>query len=304
MKYMLVEIKQKKWLLLDVLNEAIHFLKTHRIANARGNAEQLLCHALGLQRIQLYLDFEKPLSARERDVYKQLLRRRAQQEPLQYIIGQAEFMSLPFYVQPGILIPRPETEILVEKAIEQIQERFEPSKTVHCLDIGTGSGNIAVSLATHLKNVHIVAVDVDKEILSVANKNAKINRVQEYIEFILLNIMDENGVEKIGQQFDVVISNPPYVSEDAYKQLPGEIHKYEPKQALYGGEDGLRFYRHMPRILPKLLKREGMTLLEIGADQADRVKAIFSGSFGENIKMFQDLAGRDRVILLQKGNTH
>jgi release factor glutamine methyltransferase len=301
---MLVEIKHRKWLLLDVLNEAIRFLKSHHITNARGDAEQLLSHVLELQRIQLYLQFEQPLSEEERDAYKQLLRRRIQQEPLQYIVGQTEFMSLPFHVQPGILIPRPETEILAEKAIEQIQEQFKPGQTVHCLDVGTGSGNIAVSLAYHLKNISIVAIDIDINILTVAEKNAEINRVRNRIQFILLNIMNESNIEKIGQKFDIVISNPPYVSEEEYGQLPTEIKKYEPKQALDGGQDGLRFYGHLQRILPRLLKKEGMAFFEIGADQADNVKAIFLESFGENIKVFQDLAQRDRVIFMQKGNRH
>lgn len=300
---MITEVKSTKWHLIDVLNEATRFLKSHHITNARGNAAQLLSYVLGLQRIQLYLKFEQSLSENERNTYKQLLRRRAQQEPLQYITGLTEFMSLPFNVQSKVLIPRPETEILVEKTIDQIQQKFSQDKTVKCLDIGTGSGNIAVSLAYHLKNVSIIAIDVNKDVLSVAEENAEINQVGEHIEFILLNIMDENGVEKIGGQFDVVISNPPYVSEEAYKRLPAEVREYEPKQALDGGQDGLRFYRQIQQMLPKLLKKEGMALFEIGADQADRVNAIFSESFGDHITVFQDYAQRDRVIFLQKGNT-
>jgi release factor glutamine methyltransferase len=296
---MSTEIKNSRWLLIDVLKEATRFLESHGITYARGNAEQLLSYVLESDRIGLYLNFEQPLSENERKVYKQLLRRRTQREPLQYLIGRTEFMSLPFRVKPGVLIPRPETEILVEKTIEQIKERFDPDKTVMCLDIGTGSGNIAVSLAYELRNVHVVAVDRDKDTLAVAKENADVNGVGNRIKFMFLNIVDENSIEKISQRFDIVVSNPPYVSAEAYEQLPDEIREHEPKIALDGGRDGLRFYRRLARILPELLEKNGLALFEIGPDQAGSVITIFEKSFPNPIEIIKDLAGRDRVVCLQ-----
>ncbi len=296
---MSTEIKNSRWLLIDVLKEATRFLESHGIIHARGNAEQLLSYVLESDRIGLYLNFEQPLSENERKIYKQLLRKRSQQEPLQYLVGRTEFMSLPFRVRPGVLIPRPETEILVEKTIEQIEKRFNSGKPVTCLDIGTGSGNIAVSLAYQLRNVHVVAVDRDKDTLAVAKENAGINGVGDCIEFILLNIMDENSIGKISQRFDIVVSNPPYVSAEAYEQLPEEIRMYEPKIALDGGRDGLQFYRRLVQILPELLEKDGLVLFEIGADQGNPVKTIFEGSFLKHIEIIKDLAGRDRVVFLQ-----
>ncbi len=296
---MMTEIKNSKWLLIDVLKEATRFLESNGITHARGNAEQLLSHVLKLDRIELYLKFEQPLSENERETYKQLLRRRAGQEPLQYLIGRTEFMSLPFRVKQGVLIPRPETEVLVEKTIEQIQNRFDQSKTVTCLDIGTGSGNIAVSLAHQLESIGIIAVDVDKEVLTVAEENAEMNGVGDRIEFVLLDIMDEKSVGQINRKFDIVVSNPPYVSEEEYKQLPEDVREHEPKIALDGGQDGLRFYRQMAKVLPELLEKEGLAFFEIGADQAGQVKTIFEGSFLKNIEIIKDLAGRDRVVYLR-----
>ncbi len=296
---MITEIKNSKWLLIDVLKEATRFLESNGITRARGNAEQLLSHVLGLERIGLYLKFEQPLSENERETYKQLLRRRAKQEPLQYLIGSTEFMSLPFRVNPGVLIPRPETEILVEKTIEQIKKKFAQDKTVICLDIGTGSGNIAVSLAHQLENVHVVAVDVDAGILTVAEINARLNSVEDCIEFMHLDILDEKCVRKINQQFDIVISNPPYVSEEEYGQLPEDVREHEPKIALDGGRDGLRFYRRIAQVLPELLEKDGFALFEIGVDQADPVKTIFKGSFLKRIEIIKDLSGRDRIVYLQ-----
>lgn len=293
------EIKNSKWLLIDVLKEATRFLESHGITHARGNAEQLLSYVLGSDRIGLYLNFEQPLSENERKIYKQLLRRRTQREPLQYLVGRTEFMSLPFRIKPGVLIPRPETEVLVEKTIGQIEKRFGSDKPISCLDIGTGSGNIAVSLAYQSENIRVIAVDVDQDTLAVAEENADVNGVGDRIEFVLLNIMDEKSIEKIGQRFNIVVSNPPYVSEEDYKKLPEEIRMHEPKIALDGGRDGLRFYRRLAQILPELLEKDGLALFEIGADQTDPVKAIFKESFLKHIEIIQDLAGQDRIICLQ-----
>jgi len=290
----------KKWRLIDVLKEAIAFLRTKGVENPRLHAEQLLSHALKVSRIDLYLRFEQPLGQEERNTFKALLRRRAVHEPLQYIVGEAEFMSLPFKLTPSVMIPRPETEVLVEKAIEEITKAFGAEKEVTCLDIGTGCGNVAISLAHDLNPLRVWAVDVDEESLAVARENAELNGVNDVVHFLKLDAAREDFTQQLDRRFDVVVSNPPYVSEAEYSQLPEEIRRFEPKLALDGGVDGLRFYRTLGNSIPAVLKDSGLVLMEIGADQAEGVMKIFTKIFSWKTQIFRDLAGRDRVLFLSR----
>ncbi|MBN2105232.1 peptide chain release factor N(5)-glutamine methyltransferase [bacterium] len=284
---------------MDVLQEAVAYLESRHIEHARLNAERLLAHILGVSRMDLYLQFEKPLKTEEREAYKHLLRRRAGREPLQTILGETEFMSLPFNVTENVLIPRPETEILVENAIEITKTRFGNKSSIHILDIGTGSGCIAVSLARYLKNARILAVDQHPAALNLARKNAELNAVNDQIEFIRMNIIESSGMPgKI--RFDLIVSNPPYIRTPDLPTLPPEIRDHEPVDALDGGPDGLRYYRSFQSILPDWLNESGAVLLEIGADQAKDVQNIFSQSPWTSIRLLQDLAGLDRVIILSK----
>ena len=284
--------KARKWRLIDVLREAASFLETRGIDNSRLNAEQLLGHVLGLKRIDLYLQFEKPISIQEREVYKTLLLRRASHEPLQYILGETEFMSLSFKVTPDVLIPRPETEILVEKIVEEVGAEEEPK----ILDIGTGSGNIAISLAKYLTTVKIVAVDINDKILSIGRENATVHNVKEKINFVKADIRGEEFCRVVMPPFDLVVSNPPYISEKAWEFLPEEVRKYEPKDALYGGEDGLFFFRIVGEKGKELLKPSGKLFFEVGDGQSEEVKTILEKIGYKNIKIFPDLNGIDRVV--------
>ena len=291
--------KHRHWRLIDVLQEAAAYLESKQIEHPRHNAERLLAHVLNVSRVDLYLQFEKPLQTEERDAYKQLLRRRAGREPLQTILGETEFMSLPFRITGDVLIPRPETEILVEKTIEIVETHFPNESCVQILDIGTGSGCIAVSLANHLKNTRITAIDHHPAALHLAMKNAERNGVQDRIEFVNLDIMKSPAMP--GQTgFDLIVSNPPYIRTGDLDTLAPEIRDHEPLEALDGGKDGLRYYRRFRDILPGWLNHPGYILLEIGADQADCVQQIFGSKNWASIDILQDLAGLNRVLVLTK----
>jgi release factor glutamine methyltransferase len=286
--------------LINVLKEAASYLNKNKIENPRLNADLLLGKVLGLSRIELYLKFEQPLNKKERDEYKILLRRRVSYEPLQYILGEVEFMSLPFKVTSDVLIPRPETEVLVQKAIEEINAYYYSKEKIYAIDIGTGSGNIAVSLAVNVGNINFQAIDISSAAIIVAEENARLNNVTDHITFQVTDIMKPDFVENINREFDVIVSNPPYVTSSLYENLPKDIRDYEPKHALEAGYDGLSFYRRFAEIIPKLLKRPGLALFEIDENQTEKIKAIFSSEFKSELEIVQDLTKRDRIIIVRQ----
>lgn len=294
------ELHLKKWKLLELLNWSVTLLAEADIKEARLTAERLLAHVLGANRIDLYLNFNQPLSVEETERLFVLLKRRLANEPLQYILGETEFMSLRFKVTPSTLIPRPETEVLVENAITQAKRIFAKEKRISCLDIGTGCGNIAISLAHYLKNCSGRGVDIDQEAIKIAGENAVINNVSERVQFLQADVIDKNFAQEMGGQFEMVVSNPPYVSESEYNKLPAEIQKCEPKIALDGGPDGLRFYRAIKDHIARILKTPGLALFEIGYQQAKSVADIFAGTFKGKIQILPDLAGRDRIVVLSQ----
>ena len=295
----LIMSNQKTWQLIDVLKEATVYLKSKGIENPRLNAERLMGHALGLSRLDLYLRFEQPLSPQERETYKILLRRRADHEPLQYILGETEFMSLPFKVTPEVLIPRPETEIMVEKAIELIRLIFDHNTIVSVLDIGTGCGNISISLVENLKNLRILAIDKISAAIKISKENAERNNTINCIEFQVLDVMKSDFIERCNQKFNVIVSNPPYVSTSEYKILSDEIRNYEPRIALEAGEDGLIFYHRFFQLLPSMLTKPGLALFEIGETQAYQIKSIFSKNSHLEIQILNDYSHKDRLALIK-----
>ncbi len=289
----MVEINtEKRWRLIDVLKEATAFLESKRIENPRLNAERLMSHILGIERIDLYLRFEQLLNPKERDAYKKLLLRRAKHEPLQYILGETEFMSLNFKVTQDVLIPRPETELLVEQIVTALGQQ----KECRILDIGVGSGNIAVSLAKMLSDVRIVGVDTSLEVLALAGENGERHGVGNRMEFILANVRKEDFNKIVKGPFDLIVSNPPYVSSDDFSQLPREIREYEPREALCDGRDGLSFYPIIAQKGTVLLKSGGSLFFEIGRHQSQAVQSILKEVGYTGIRIFPDLNGIERVV--------
>lgn len=261
--------------------------------NARLNAERLLGHVLNLNRVELYLHFERPIDEEELAQFKVLLQRRLKHEPLQYLLQQTEFMSLPFKVGPAVLIPRPETELLVEQVLTECKTRFPALPEISILDIGTGSGNIAISLAKNLPAAKVTALDVSAEALMLARENAELNAVGEQIRFVNGDVRSVN----LEQQFRVIVSNPPYITQKEMLELPPEVRYYEPKTALAGGVDGLDFYRLIIQRMAQKLMPHGFMAFEIGYQQAAGVKQIFHKSQFTDVKVFQDLNAHDRIII-------
>ncbi len=289
--------RKTKWTILELLQWSIKYLKEKGIEAPRTEAEVLLAHALGLKRIDLYLRYDQPLKADELATYKSLIKRRIAREPSQYITGSKEFWSLEFEVNRAVLIPRPETEILVEKAIECMGERGYRK----LLEIGTGSGAIAIAIAHEVQHLDlIVATDISKEALAVAVRNAKKHNLEDKICFIATNLFDGLNPKV---SFDLILSNPPYLSEEEYKVLPPEIKFYEPPQALKGGEDGTEVIKNIIATGWHYLSQGGMMFIEIGHNQKELIKAHVENLLPRDsykFSVFKDYGGFDRLICLEK----
>jgi release factor glutamine methyltransferase len=284
---------EEKWTILKVLQWTTDYFRTKGFEQPRADAEVLLAHILGLERIRLYLNYDRPLSPEELARFRSLIRRRAAFEPAQYIVGKQEFWSLPFEVTPSVLIPRPETEVLVEKALELMGS--SPSLV---LDLGTGSGAIAVSLAHERPDVRVVAVDKSYSALSVAQRNAAANGVSERVFFVAMDLF---GALEARCSFDLIVSNPPYISDEEFLDLAPEIANYEPHSALRGGgESGLGLIRKILEQFRAFLKPNGSLLVEIGLGQAQILEKDFPAPGVEKFEFIEDYSGIKRVLHVLK----
>jgi len=268
------------------------------IKNQRLDAEVLLRHVLKMEKEQLYVNGDAPIGARQEAEFRALLSRRSQREPVSYITGQKEFWSLDFFVTPAVLIPRPETELLVEVALQYI-ERLRSGSSVKVLDLGTGSGAIAVSLAKDHGATEIVAVDISPVALDLARVNAMRHGVADRIRFLPGDLFAP--VKASLEAFDLIVSNPPYIRTGELSMLAPEIREWEPTIALDGGVDGADTYRRIIGEGHRYLTPGGSIVLEIGADMGRDVADLFSRSscFGPPA-VCQDYAGKDRLIAATK----
>jgi len=296
---------------LESLQLSTDFLDKKGIESPRLNAELLLSEILKCKRLDLYLKFDQPLKENEINIYREWIARRGKFEPLQYITGSVEFYGLSFKVSPDVLIPRPETEILVETVINMMNNKssvipneernlkgFSTTLTdrnnkIKILDIGTGSGNIPIALVKNLNDAEITAVDVSEKALLIAKENAVANGVEEKIHFITADVKDYAS----GFQFDIIISNPPYVSKEEYPNLQKEITNYEPMVAVTDSNDGLDFYRTITERAKILLKSNGKIFLEVGKDQSKIVADILEKNNFINIYFVKDYQQIDRVVV-------
>lgn len=257
----------------------------------RLDVEILLQKALGdVDRLYIHLNLEKVLSEEEDNLFLKLINERLNNRPIAYIVGNREFMGLDFYVQEGVLIPRPDTEILVEEVIEIGKNKDE----IEILDIGTGSGAITVSLAKYLDNANLTSVDISEIALEVGKKNAISNNVDNKIEFIKSNLFTEIDKDK---KFDVIVSNPPYIRKKDVENLESQVKDFEPYTALEGGEDGLDFYRKITEQAKLYLKENGVLAYEVGHDQSEDVSKLMEINGYTNIYTKKDLQGIDRVVI-------
>ena len=273
---------------LEAINLSTEFLGKKEIESPRINAELLLAHTLNCKRLDLYLSYDRPLNEDEVNIYREFIRRRSKSEPLQYIIGKVEFYGLEFNVNPSVLIPRQETEILVETIINSVNKE----DNLRILDIGVGSGNISVSLAKHLPYSKITATDISEEALVIAKANAEMNNVSERINFINHNILADD----LADEFDIVVSNPPYISEKEFPELKDELKVYEPRNALTDFSDGLNYFRTISSKAQKFVINNGKIFFEVGQGQAEDVKKILGENNFKEISIVKDYLKIDRVI--------
>lgn len=254
--------------------------------------EILLSKALGdVDRLYIHLNLHKELTKEQLDSFNKMIQDRLKGRPIAYIVNNREFMGLDFYVEEGVLIPRPDTEPLVEEVIELVKGK----ENLKIVDIGTGSGAITVSLAKYIKDCQVYSLDISDKALSIGLKNAISNKVEDKINFIKSNIF--SGIEDRGLKLDVIVSNPPYIRRADIETLHTQVKDYEPYIALEGGEDGLNFYRDITRESVKYLKDKGILAFEVGHDQAEDVSEILKHNGYTNIYTKKDLQGIDRVVI-------
>jgi release factor glutamine methyltransferase len=259
--------------------------------------ELILTSILGCRRVDLYTnDFS--LDKKQRELLAGILSQRERGFPLQYILGKTEFFGLNLRIKENVFIPRPETELLVEEVLSSV-EKLDQETCLNILDICSGSGNISVALAKFIDKARITAIDINKEAVSLAKENAILNSVSGKIYFLEQDVF---GLKVPKDKFDIIVSNPPYIQTGDLRFLPEEV-SHEPRISLDGGLDGLRFYKQILVLGKKILCDQGLVFLEIGFNQADKIKDL-AREFGnfELVKLIPDYAGFDRVMILKYFN--
>ena len=273
------------WTLLKLLRWATDFFSAKGIDSPRLDAELLMAHVLELDRVGLYLNYDRPLTKSELDALRPLVKRRGQREPLQYLIGYTEFWSLRFKVSPAVLIPRPDSEILVEEALTRAGDNG-------CLlDVGTGSGAIVISLAMELESWQLEGLDISSEALAIARDNAGQYQLTDRLQLF------QGDLEQLPKKkYDLIVSNPPYIAEGEWDSLMPEVRCHEPRLALVAKNGGLDCYQKLVLQVPDRLKAGGWLLVEIGSQQAEAVQNLFSAAGLQQVFVRDDYSGQPRVV--------
>lgn len=277
---------------LEAIQKSADFLAKRGVESARLNAELLLAHQLKLPRMKLYLNFERSLTPPETDGLRELIKRRGNREPLQHITGSTSFCGCEITVNRAALVPRPETELLAELGREFLATRH-PSP-VTALDFGTGTGCIAIALAVNCPTAKITALDISPDALALAQQNAEANKVAERIEFL-----PSDGFIALttSVQFDLIVSNPPYIAAAEIETLQPEVRDYDPRMALDGGADGLDFYRRLAKEAAPFLKPDGKLMVEFGDGQAEAIGKIFQAEKWIVEAVREDYSHRARILV-------
>lgn len=292
------------WTIQKILDWSIGFLKERGSPSARLDTELLLAHALGCSRLQLYTGFDKPLTAEEREPFKKLLLRRAAGEPVAYITEVKEFMGLSLRVTPDVLIPRPDTEVLVEHALPWLETlgqtgsseaELDQATSISILEIGTGSGCIALALAKQLPKTRVIAWDISLAALAIAEQN-RLKLAIENVQFEHRNALLQEAWDSLpADSFDLLVSNPPYIAASEESDLPVSVIGYEPRSALII-DDGLTFYRTFALNARRVLKPHGRLLVEIGSTQAESVRSLLLDAGWQDVVVYRDYNRLDRVV--------
>ncbi len=272
----------------NLLKLSLKKLKLHNIKNPALDLRILLNHSSKLKKKIFLSNFNK--SDINLHKFHKILNRRLKKEPISKIINKKNFWKYNFYVDKNVLDPRPETELIIEESLKLLKN----NKKINILDIGTGSGCLAVCLSKEFIKSKITAIDISHKALKVASKNFKIHGCEKQISKKICK------VESISEKFDLIVSNPPYLSEKDYKETTEEIRYYEPKKAFFGGNDGLFFYKKFAKILPNLMKSKSYLILEIGEKQAPNCLKLFLNSGLNFVKKVKDLQKKDRILIFSK----
>lgn len=287
---------EEPWTIRRVLTWTTEHLKKHHSDSPRLDAELLLAHALGCQRIQLYTNFDTEMSEDQRTVMRGLVQRRSKAEPVAYLIGHREFFSLDFKVTRDVLIPRPDTETLVMETLDLLKDA---PPDVKLLELGTGSGCISIAIGKHHSGVRITATDICPAALEIARENAAKHGLSDRIEFLQGDLFAALKSHP-GPRFHLLLSNPPYVTSAEMATLPPDIRLHEPSVALDGGSEGLNYLRRIADEAPNYLDTGGHVLVELAPEQAERMRDdCFSAAHWTGKKIVKDSAGHPRVVLAQ-----
>ncbi len=286
------------WTIQKLLNWVTEYLTNKKIDAPRLSAELLLSHVLSMKRIELYTSFDRVVEMELLDRLRDLVKRAGQQEPVAYLVGRTEFYSLEIAVNSDCLIPRPETELLVERAIEFLRARS--GKQSVC-DLCTGSGCIAVAIAKNFPKAHIFATDISSEALKVAADNVEKHKLHDHITLLQGDLFDPVVPALDGGKFDLIVCNPPYVSNTEYEALDRNVKEYEPSTALLAGQDGLDIYRLIVDKAGGFLKDDGALIMEIGYAQGPAIRKLLAKT-GEfiSVRIEKDFNDNDRVVTAEK----
>jgi release factor glutamine methyltransferase len=276
--------------ILEVINKTTPFFEKNGVESPRLTIELMLAHVLQKKRLQLYLEFERDVDETALARLREMVRRRAEGEPLQYILGETEFCGLKMMVDRRVLIPRPETELLVETALNEMKDAANPV----IFDVCTGSGCVAIALAKKRPGSEVWALDASADALEVAGANAKLHGLEKLIRFSQGDLL---SAMTVSLRADAIVSNPPYVADGDMARLPKEVGKFEPAQALNGGVDGLEVYRRLIAQASSFLKPTGFVALELGAGQRTAVERLLEPVGLRVTQVVKDLQGHDRVMV-------
>lgn len=276
------------WTIKKILDWTQDYFYKKEIDSARLDAELLLSHVLQIKRLDLYLQFDRVLAPKELSAYKALIQRRVEHEPVATILGEKEFWSLTFKVTRDVLIPRPDTEVLVEQVLKKI------GGAVHGFEIGIGSGAIAIALLKEVSFLQMEAVEISKAAVLLSQENARTHGVEDRLKIMVKDFLNDFSCVR---KFDFIVSNPPYVSEEDFVKLPQTIKNFEPRLALVAADKGLAFYKVIAQKSHEWLKENGFVAVEIGETQGEAVKNIFLKNNLQDIKIIKDYVGLDRVVI-------
>jgi release factor glutamine methyltransferase len=282
----------KIWRIIDLINWGVKYFQDRSFENPRLEIEIFLQHIFGYKKIDLYINFEEEVTPKNLKRLREFIKRRVENEPIQYITGVSNFYGRDFYVNKNVLIPRPETEILVNVSIDYLSSKKNP----YIIDVGTGSGCIAITLAKELPSSKVIAIDYSQQALNIAKENAELVGVKN-IEFLKLDFLSEN----LNYVADAVVSNPPYIAQEDIQSLMIDVKEFEPHRALTDNADGLEFYRIFANKLDVILKKKGVLIIEVGrGNHPVEVKKLFEESGYNDIEMINDYNKDVRVLKIMK----